>query len=196
MLARTEGNWAMRRIAMMGAILALGLLRPVSAGDQPIDPRGPVIADRLFTVADDFIVDVYHNGVKVPETKRTLLVERFGATAERIDIEVRRGDWLVFNVVNNRMRWGGCSYFAVTARGSAGVAFTTDPDSGRWSCCDNPDKVSDFINDRLYLTEDRAQPIQSPWSEGDGLMNQIGDGWLGKPVWGRTRNTWIKFVAR
>ena len=45
----------------------------------------------LFTVADDFVVDVYHNGVKVPDAKRTLLHEVFGATAERIDIEVRRG---------------------------------------------------------------------------------------------------------
>src|SRR3954469_20834310 len=97
----------MRRIAMMGMILALGLFRPLSADGQPGDQRGALIADRLFTVADDFIVDVYHNGVKVPDSKRTLLVERFGATAERIDIEVRRGDWLVFNVVNNRMRWGG-----------------------------------------------------------------------------------------
>src|SRR3954451_17644250 len=110
----------MRRIAMMGAILALGLLRPVSAGDQPTDPRGPVIADRIFAVADDFIVDVYHNGVKVPDAKRMLLVEVHGATAERIDIEVREGDWLVFNVVNNRLRWGGCSYFRVAGRGEGG----------------------------------------------------------------------------
>ena len=122
------------------------------AGEQ----RGELIADHLFTVADDFIIDVYHNGEKVPDTKRTLLLERFGATAERIDIEVRQGDWLVFNVVNNRMRWGGCSYFAVTGRASTGVAFTTELESGRWSCCDSPAKVADFLRDRLYLSEDRS----------------------------------------
>ena len=41
-----------------------------------------------------------------------------------------------------------------------------------------------------------ARPIQNPWSEGDNLMSQIADGWTGKPIWGRSRNTWIKFVAR
>jgi hypothetical protein len=53
----------------------------------------------------------------VPDSKRTLLVERFGTTAEWIDVDVKRGDWLVFNVVNNRMRWGGCSYVAVAGPG-------------------------------------------------------------------------------
>jgi hypothetical protein len=94
------------------------------------------------------------------------------------------------------MRWGGCSYFAVTDRGDAGVAFTTELDSGRWSCCDDFRKVPDFVSDRVNLDEERARPIETPWSGGDGLMNQIADGWTGKPLWGRTRNTWIKFVAR
>jgi len=157
---------------------------------------GKVVADHLFTVADDFVVDIYHNGVKVPDAKRTLLVERYGATAERVDIEVRAGDSVVFNVVNNRLRWGGCSYFAVTGRGPAGVAFTTDPGSGRWSCCDDTDKVSEFIGDPAYLATNRALAIQDPWAEGDDLMKQVADGWDGKPLWGRSRNTWIKFVAR
>jgi hypothetical protein len=81
----------MRRIATIGAILVSGLLVSLHAAGQPGEPRGEVIADRLFTVADDFIIDVYHNGVKVPDSRRTLLVEQFGATAERIDMEVRKG---------------------------------------------------------------------------------------------------------
>jgi hypothetical protein len=182
----------MRRIATTGTILVLGQVWSLRANGQ----RGELIADRLLTVADDFIIDIYHNGVRVPDSKRTLLVEQFGATAERIDLEVRRGDWLVFNVVNNRMRWGGCSYFAVTGRGDAGVAFTTEWESGRWSCCDDLGKVSDFIKDRLCLSEERASPVQNPWSGGDGLMTQIADGWTGKPLWGCSRNTWIPFLAR
>src|ERR1044072_1633950 len=98
----------MRRIATVVAVLAIGLHDSPCANGQPGEQRGKVIADRLFTVADDFIVDVYHNGVKVPDSKRTLLNEVFGAAVERIDLEVRPGDWIVFNVVNNRMRWGGC----------------------------------------------------------------------------------------
>jgi hypothetical protein len=159
-------------------------------------PSGDLIADHLFTVADDFIIDIYHNGEKVADTKRTLLVEQFGATAERIDVQVKKGDWLVFNVVNNRLRWGGCSYFAVTGRGEGGVAFTTELERGRWSCCDDLDKVSRFIGDRLYLSEEWARPIENPWSGGDDLMKQVADGWTGRPLWGHGRNTWIKFVVR
>lgn len=186
----------MRRVATIGAILILGIVWTLRAGGSSREPNGETLADRLFTVADDFIIDVYHNGEKVPDAKRTLLEERFGATAERIDIQVKKGDWLVFNVVNNRLRWGGCSYFAVTGRGESGVAFTTELGSGRWSCCDDPGKVEGFIRDRGDLADSRAQAIENPWADGDDLMRQIADGWAGKPLWGRSRNTWIKFVAR
>jgi len=32
--------------------------------------------------------------------------------SERTNIQVRHGDWLVFHVANNRLRWGGSYYFA------------------------------------------------------------------------------------
>lgn len=182
----------MRRLATIGAVLILA----VSAHGRPQPMRGRVLADRLFTVADDFIVDVYHNGVKVPDERRTLLNEIHGATVERIDVEVREGDWLVFNVVNNRLRWGGCSYFAVTGRGESGVAFTTETGGGRWSCCDDTERVAEFVADRDYLAGHPARPIDNPWPDGDGLMNQVADGWSGRPIWGESRNTWIKFIAR
>jgi hypothetical protein len=178
--------------------LAVGIasLIAVSLAHADAGPsRGKVIAQHLFCVTDDFIVDVYHNGVKLTDDKRTLVEERFGATAERIDVEVREGDWLVFNVVNNRLRWGGCSYFAVAGRGEAGVSFTTDRSSGRWSCCDDLGQVNRFIRERDSLTEDKARPIANPWSGGDEWMNRLADGWTGTPIWGKTRNTWIKFVS-
>lgn len=186
----------MKRLLRTGALAALLPLTAITASGDPPGRTGEVIATRVVTVADDFVVDVYHNGLKVPDEKRTLLVERFGATAERLDLEVRRGDWLVFNVVNNRLRWGGCSYFAVSGRGDAGVAFTTEPTSGRWSRCDDPGKVNRFVLDRDFLSDDRAQAVANPWPEGDGLMRFLADGWGGTPVWGKTRNTWIKYVAR
>jgi hypothetical protein len=186
----------MNRRATIAALLILTLPCAVTAIGGTPAPRGEVIARRVFTVADDFVVDVYHNGLKVPDEKRTLLVENFGATAERIDIEVRQGDWLVFNVVNNRLRWGGSSYFAVAGRGDAGIAFTTETTSGRWTCCDDPSKVSRYIMDREFSTDDRAERIANPWSAGDGLMNHVADGWGGTPIWGKTRNTWIKYVVR
>jgi hypothetical protein len=71
----------------------------------------------------------------------------------------------------------------------------TDPRSGQWSCCDDPGKVARFISDRPYLSEERARPIEKPWAEGDELMSRIADGWTGKPLWGQTRNTWIKILV-
>lgn len=58
------------------------------------------VAQYVYTVADDFIVEVYYNGERVPDERRHLQFERFGATGERIDTPVHKGDWLVFNVVN------------------------------------------------------------------------------------------------
>jgi hypothetical protein len=165
---------------------------------RPQNPQGQVIAQYLITVADDFIIEVYHNGVRVPDDRRELLLEQFGATAEKIQVEVREGDWLVFNVVNNRLRWGGAAYFAVAGMkdSSPRIGFTTELTSGKWSCCDDPSRVSRFLSDPNYLRTQPARSIPTLWGGGDPLMNQLVDGWTGTPLWGTTRNTWIKFVAR
>jgi hypothetical protein len=66
----------------------------------------------LITVANDFIVAAYKNGELIAPAKRELLLDRFGATSERMHIAVQPGDWLVFHVVHNPVRWGGSKYFA------------------------------------------------------------------------------------
>ena len=195
----------MKRLMTLGLAVFLACA-PAFSGHSPAQgpplpqglPLGPsqLLANHLITATDDFIVDVYHNGVKVPDDRRELLNEIHGATVERIKVDVRPGDWLVFNVVNNRMRWGGGSYFGVAARGDSGVAFTTDLDSGRWSCCDDLKEVARFIADRNALDDHRALPIANPWGDGDSLMEHHSDGWKGRPIWGGSRNTWIKFIAR
>lgn len=186
-----------RRSTLTLAVLLA--IAPAFSRDAPAQlPQATdhVLANTLITVADDFIVEVYHNGVKVPDARREMIEEIFGATVERIHVDVRPGDWLVFNVVNNRLRWGGCSYFAVTGRGKSGVGFTTDLDSGRWSCCDDPGQVGQFIAERDRFADHRALPPANPWSDGDSIMTRHADGWKGRPIWGGSRNTWIKFVAR
>ncbi len=156
------------------------------------------LAQYLVTVTDDFIVDVYRNGERVPDARRKLLVERFGATVERIDVPVNPGDWVVFNVVNNRLRWGGAYYFAVAGvkRDETSVGFASELDSGDWSCCDNPSNVTRFISDRDFLSANTAHRVQRPWHEGDQIMQRHVPQWSGTAVWGTTRNTWIKFIAR
>jgi hypothetical protein len=181
-------------LLLAAATAALG--GPVTALATPA-PVPPARAHYLITVADDFVVEVYHNGRRVPDARRHLLLERFGATAERVDLEVRRGDWLVFNVVNNRLRWGGASYFAVAgcfARDEFG--FVSRPGPGPWSACDRPGDVDRFLSDRGYLRDRPARAIGRPWGEGDGLMRAFaGAGWKGAPLWGDTPNTWIKVLV-
>src|SRR3954466_4145755 len=93
-------------------LLAAGDDSPPSPVSATIEREGK-LADYLITVADDFIVEVYHNGQRVPDSARELILERFGATGEKIKVPVKRGDWLVFHVVANRLRWDGSKYFAV-----------------------------------------------------------------------------------
>ena len=90
------------------------------------------------------------------QSKRRLLEERYGATVERIDVEVHKGDWLVFNVVNNRMRWGGAYYFGVAgcfARDE--FEFVSRSDAGSWSVCDTPRDVDNFISKNRSSVTDR-----------------------------------------
>jgi hypothetical protein len=154
------------------------------------------IADYICTVADDFIVDVYHNGKIVPDDQRRLLFEIFGATAERIEVPVYKGDWFVFNVANDRLRWNGSYYFAAAGMTFPNaIAFQSKVGDRHWSYCDEVDRVSRFIAD----PRDHGNPVQSistPWDQGnDRIKGVTSPAWSGDPVWGRSRLTWIKFVA-
>ena len=156
-----------------------------------------LLARHLITVTDDFIVEAYKNGVRIQDGRRALLNEIFGATVERISVDVRPGDWLVFHVVNNHLRWDASKYFAVAGMlGTNDFGFVSDPASEAWSVCDDPDRVRDFISHRDEGTDIRASPIAKPWGEGDEHMRQnAGAGFPGKSLWGGGASTWIKFVA-
>lgn len=156
-----------------------------------------VQARHLITVANDYIVEVYKNGKRIPDAKRELLEERFGATAERIAVDVRKGDWLVFQVVHNRIRWGGSKYFAVAGLvDDTQIGFVSDPSSQQWGVCDDPVKSVEFIRNRDAGMEVRAGAIANPWGEGDMYMRKfVGDGYVGRPLWGGAASTWIKFVV-
>jgi hypothetical protein len=150
------------------------------------------------TVADDFIVDVFRNGERVPDASRHLVAEIFGATVETMDVAVHSGDWLVFNVVQNRLRWGGARYF-----GAAGLfakdefGFVSDASTGDWSCCEDPAQVARFVSERDYLA-DRACVLAEPeWDQGRSRMKEFaGATWDGDGLWGFSSNTWIKLRVR
>jgi hypothetical protein len=184
-------------VSIFGLLLALGLSTAAPQADAKPAEAAPLRASYLITVTDDFIVDAYKNGKPIPDAKRTLLDERYGATAERIDVEVRRGDWLVFNVVSNRMRWNGACYFGVAGCFAPDeFGFVSDRASRQWSACDSPRDAGKFIARRSYMSSHPVQIIEVPWSDGDALMRaDAGANWSGSPVWGKARNTWIKVVV-
>lgn len=157
----------------------------------------PLRARWLTTVADDFVVEVWHNGVRVPDDRRTMLVERFGATAERVDVTARAGDWFVFHVVNNRLRWGGAKFFAVAGCAAQGeFSFVSDPASPLWSVCDDPTDARRFVEQRLAGTEVRASPIAVVWPDGFGVLrDHVGPGFHGQPLWGGAPSCWIKVLV-
>lgn len=194
----------MKNTILLSLMLSLGAaatLRAETAVPKSVEKQARhsknLLAAHLITVTDDFVVEAYRNGVRIKDDQRTLLNEIFGATVERMNVEVRPGDWLVFHVVNNHLRWGGSKYFAVAGMlGDNEFGFASDPASEAWSVCDDPDRVRDFIRRRDEGTDVRASAITKPWEEGDEHMRQnAGAGFSGKPLWGGGASTWIKFVA-
>jgi len=156
-----------------------------------------VRAHYLITVTNDYIVEAYKNGVVIPDAQRELLLERFGATAEKIIVEVRDGDWLVFHVVHNHLRWGGAKYFAVAGcLAENKFGFVSDPASSQWSACDDPGQAADYVRLRDYGAKTRASVETNPWSEGDPHMRTYaGKSFAGKALWGQAPSTWVKFLV-
>jgi hypothetical protein len=176
-------------------VLGIGLLFGLSACSLPADEE--VVANYVITSADDFLVSVYHNGDVVPDDRRHLISERFGATSERIDTQVKPGDWIVFHVVCDPMRWGGVRYFAAAGLFEKGeFGFVSQPDSRNWSACDDTSRAAKFIAKKDFMSNNPAQKITRLWLDGDGLMKQFaGDSWSGQPLWGRSCDTWLKFIV-
>lgn len=160
-----------------------------------------LFAKWLTVVAKGIVVEAYKNGERIPDKKRKSL----GASVERIEVEVRNGDWLAFHVVHDRLRDDRTKYFAVAGcLDQNEFGFASDPGSKAWTVCDDPAGVAEFIStpdtnqlrDSALGVERPAQKIAKPWAEGMGLMREhAGADFDGKPLWGKSSSTWIKFVA-
>ncbi|HEY2584507.1 MAG TPA: hypothetical protein VGI81_01935 [Tepidisphaeraceae bacterium] len=170
----------------------------VAGADAPPAARGPVVSKFLYLVADDFVVEIYVDGKRVEDENRHLQAERYGATEERVDLELHSGDWIVFNVVNDRLRWDGAKYFAAAGMMDEGKpVFWTDASGGKWSFCDAPGQPDEFIAKPTYLASHHVETIEDhKWDAGDGMMQDGVKDWRGEAIWapGRTRNIWIKYV--
>lgn len=186
---------------------------PASTTEKPARPVAPVaptptptpapnasgvIADTLLIVADDFVTDIYQNGQRVPDAAYKLEGEIFGATVMRVRIEVHAGDSLVFNVANDRFRWGGSVGLSVAGlRGDdRSPAFVTEAESGNWSGCDALEQAPRFIKEPAYLHEKSAVVPSKAWRGCTEQMKKRCD-WSGETLWADSpsRNVWIRYVA-
>lgn len=161
-------------------------------------PRGEVIADTVIVSADDFVVDIYHNGERVPLWDRKMIAENWGSTAEEVTVEVREGDWLVFSVANNRLRWDGAYYFGVAGLKEDGsVAIESGLGNGQWSYCEEPGQVPRFVENRGYLSDQAVLAVDRPYAASEGAILKRVPGWSGTPVWGPSdrRIMWVKYLA-
>lgn len=171
------------------------------AARPPLDRHGraiqnAIVADHILTVSQDFVVDVYVNGKPVPQATRSLVLDHFGCQIEKIHVPIRRGDWVVFAVANNRLRWGGSYFFAAAGMTNAGaLGFQSKLQDRRWTYVDDPTKVKNFIERK----NQPGLPVVPVKNIPDWGLSQIKamakDQWTGDPVWGVARLSWIKFVA-
>ncbi|MCB9891027.1 MAG: hypothetical protein H6832_01240 [Planctomycetes bacterium] len=179
--------------------IPLGALTTLAGWSSTMSTQAvrPVRATELHVVADDFVVDVWINGILLPTQARRLRNEHFGATCETIPVQLRAGDWVAFHVVHNPLRWNGVCYFGVYAKDARGQeAFTTR--SGRdWYYCDDPAQAPDFVAHRGAGKQNVATKPERLWSEGAGKWpGMIGRAFPGDPIWGERPSTWIKHVVR
>ena len=152
----------------------------------------------IYVVADDFVTDIHHNGKPVPDAQRKLRAEIYGAQVERVALDLRPGDWVVFNVVNNRLRWNGAYFFAAAAVNPDGLCvFPSDSRTGDWSACDDLEQVPRFIADRDHGRDKKPEPITKPWDRGKAEILKACPDFTGEPLWGdpRSKSTWLKFVV-
>jgi hypothetical protein len=148
-----------------------------------------------YTNRDKSKRTAHRHGHRVPDSARTMSAEVFGAIGEHTKINVRAGDWLVFNVANNRLRWAGVYYFgAAGVREDGSIAFVSE-ESPQWSVCEDPGLVPRFITEPDFLATNRAQRIAKPWAGGDGMITAKVQNWNGYAIWGSptNRNIWLKY---
>jgi hypothetical protein len=165
------------------------------AEDPPGVSANKLRAKWINLCADDFVVDVWMNGRVVPTSKRSLIHEIYGATVERIDLAVNAGDWLVFHVVHNRLRWNGCKFFGMAGMAAEGETSLTSNDGKEWCASDDPSEAAKFIRDRDFC-KDRTVKIIPPevtWDQGEPRLHELcGGKWHGRPIWGSTASCWLK----
>jgi hypothetical protein len=190
---------ARQRINQRLAAVA-SLPKPLQPADAAAGapPTGALVASALLLVADDFVVEVYVNGRPVPSESRKLQADIYGAQIERVEVDLHDGDWIVFNVACNQLRWKGAHYFACAGlKGDANeLVFASEAHSGRWLACDDLTDLARFVAEPDYLSDRKAQTIEKSWDPEGKRMRERVPNWSGEGIWGTSRGTWIKYLVK
>jgi hypothetical protein len=156
---------------------------------------GKVVAQELYIITDGVVAEIHHNGKPVPLNARGIMKEVDGATAERVDLFVHEGDWLVFHVATNPLRRERGGYFAVAGERPGSPGFASNLTTGGWLANDDPSEAARFIDDPNTGFQP-VVPFENQWAGGDALMEAVlHHRWTGSAVWGKAPSTWIKYVA-
>jgi hypothetical protein len=155
--------------------------------------RGNPVADSLYWAACDFVINVWHNGDPVNWKNRKLEAEVFGRTAERLPIDLREGDWVVFQLANNIVRGKGGRLFIAGALLNDKPVIETSA-SSPWFFEDNPGKAGDFMASYDSGREQNAVsiPTDEAWGDGVKLYKRAFPQTKAEPIWGNQPVTWIK----
>jgi len=183
---------ALQSIVGTTALTSIGV---AGAHDPPGVSASKLRAKWLYLVADDFVVNVWKNGGAVPVEKRSLIHEIYGATVEKITLDLSAGDWLVFHVVNNRLRWNGCRFFGMAAMVAGNETTIVSSKGNEWSFTDKPGEAPKFISSRDALHDRSVNviPVDRAWDQGVPRLNEVcGAEWRGQPIWGEAASTYLK----
>jgi hypothetical protein len=183
---------ALQSFAGASALASVGV---AATHDPPGVSASKLRAKWMYVVADDFVVNIWKNGGAVPLSHRSLLHEIYGATVEKITLDLAAGDWVVFHVVNNRLRWNGCRFFGMAAMAADNETTIVSQKSGQWSFTDKPGEVPKFVSSRDSYREQGVNviPVDRAWDQGVPRLNEVcGAEWRGQPIWGEAASTYLK----
>jgi outer membrane protein assembly factor BamB len=163
-------------------------------GAERAAPR-PLVATDLTIVAADFVVDLWVSGRKVPVDHRHALGSKSGPGSERVALDVRKGDWLAFQVAASPLRRGGSGYFGLVAMDAAGHEVFRSECGSEWSACDDPGSAPAFIAERGSGAEQAAVSPAVPWASAAALWQRIlKRDFTGEPLWGSSASPWLKWA--
>jgi hypothetical protein len=145
-------------------------------------------------VADDFIVDVYHNSVKVPVSRRELLEERFGRPSNRSTSRSIK-EIGSSSTLSTTASVGSASYFgAASCFGKDEFGFVSGIECSCWSECDVPRDVQKFIARKNFLSDQPAS-LQTRGEMAPSHAALNGSAWRGQPIWDQTPSPWLNVIA-